>query len=100
MRFPTPDDPADSPIWENYIIAQTVEAARGQIPVHALAIGVQVDRSRVTLRFQLSELNESDSLDISNIVSEFADLVGNEVDVSAVHEVRNQRSTSPDDGVC
>ena len=99
MRFPTPDDPARAPVWENYIIAQTVVASLGQIPVHAVAMGVEVDGVRVTLRFQLSELDESDSDDISDIVSELSGLVGNDVEVSEVHEVRKERSISPDDEV-
>ncbi|WBQ07745.1 hypothetical protein [Kribbella sp. CA-293567] len=100
MRLPTPDDPAESPVWENYIIAQTVESSRGQIPLHALAMGVEVDGRRIVLRFQLSELDESDLLDISEIVSEMSALVGDEVEIADIKEVLDQRSTSPDDGIC
>lgn len=100
LRFPSPDDPARAPVWENYIIAQTVTAALGQIPAHALAMGVEVDGTQVRMRFQLTELDETDSADIGDITSTLEDLVGGDVDVSVVHEIRAWRSISPDDGVC
>jgi len=100
MSLPTPEDPGSAPIWENYVIAQTVEASRGQIPEHALAFGVEVDGSRLRLRFQLSEVTEADEDDISDIVSELEGLMGKDVEVESSYEVVDQREISPTDGVC
>lgn len=36
-------DEGRAPVWENYVIAQTMEASRGQIPEHALALEIEVD---------------------------------------------------------
>lgn len=100
MSLPTPKDPSRAPVWVNYVIAQTVEASRGQIPQHALAFGVEVDGARLRLRFQLSEVTEEDKEDVSDIVSELESLVGNDVSVESSYEVRDQREISPTDGVC
>lgn len=100
MSLPTPEDPGQAPVWENYVIAQTVEASRGQIPEHALAFGVEVDGPRLRLRFQLSEVTEEDRVDMNDIVSELEGLVGLAVEVESSYEVRDQREISPTDGVC
>ncbi len=100
MSLPTPDEPGRAPIWENYVIAQTVEASRGQIPEHTLAFGVEVHGSRLRLRFQLSEATEDDEADMSDIVSELGALVGSDVDVESSYEVRDHRQIHPSDGVC
>lgn len=89
-----------APAWENYVIAQTVAASRGQIPEHALAFGVEVDGPRLRLRFQLSELTDEDRADIDDIVSELEGLVGNDVEVESSYEVLDQREILPTDGVC
>ena len=95
--MPSPEGPGCAPVWENYVIAQTVAASRGQIPEHALAFGVEVDGPRLRLRFQLSEVTEEDRADID---SELEGLVGNDVEVASSYEVRDQRQISPTDGVC
>ena len=99
MRLPTPNDPAHAPVWENYIVAQAVQAMLGQIPVHALAVGVQVAGSQVSLRFQLSESSEGDQADMQDIVGELEALVGEHVQVRLVSEVRAERSITAADGV-
>lgn len=99
MSLPTPEDPGRSPVWENYVVAQAVQASLGQIPAHALAVGVAVAGSRVRLRFQLSEATEDDMADMDDIVSELEALVGNDVHVDRIHEVRPEREISPSDGV-
>lgn len=81
MRYPTPEDPGQSPVWENYIVAQAVQASLGQIPEHALAVSVEVAGARVRLRFQLSEATEDDVADMDDIVSELEGLVGPDVHV-------------------
>ncbi|MGH7480788.1 MAG: hypothetical protein ACRELV_01430, partial [Longimicrobiales bacterium] len=75
--------------------AQAVQASLGQIPTHALAVGVEVMGSRVRLRFQLSEATKDDIVDMDDIVSELEALVGNDVHVDKIHEVRPEREISP-----
>lgn len=100
MSLPTPEDLGRTPVWENYVIAQTVAASRGQIPEHALAVGVEVDGPRLRLRFQLSQVAEEDESDMSDIVSELEGLVGDDVVVESSYEVLDRREISPSDGVC
>jgi hypothetical protein len=100
MSLPTPENPGRAPIWENYVIAQTVAASRGLIPEHALAFGVEVDGRRLRLRFQLSELTEEGEDNMSEIVSDLEALVGSDVQVESSYEVRDQREISPTDDVC
>ena len=99
MRFPTPSDPAHAPVWENYITAQATQASLGQIPAHALAVGVQVDGVQVRLRFQMSECTDDDQDDIDSIVSELEALVGQDVHVGVFSEMRTDAVISPHDGV-
>ena len=99
MILPSPDDPAEAPIWDNYIVAQAVQASLGLIPQHALAVGVQVDGVNVMLRFQLTELTESDQEAMNDIVDEFEMLVGDQVHVSARPELHAERNISPFDGI-
>jgi hypothetical protein len=99
MRLPTPDDPADALVWENYVVAQTAQASLGIIPLHALAVGVTVSGTSVVLRFQLSAVTPADEEDMSDIASELQDLVGDHVRVDTVRELREERLISPDDAV-
>jgi hypothetical protein len=100
MSYPTPDNLQCAPLWENYVIAQSVAASRGQIPIHTLAFGVEVNGTHLRLRFQLSEVTEEDEADMSDIVSDLEALVGNDVKVESCYEVRDHRQISPTDGVC
>ena len=93
--MPTPEDPKQAPVWENYIVAQAAQASLGLIPEHALAVGVSVDQLNVQLRFQLSEISEIDQTDIDDIVSELQILVGGDVCVDAVHQVMPNFIISP-----
>lgn len=100
MSLPSPENLGRAPAWENYVIAQTVAASRGQIPEHALAFGVEVDGASLRLRFQLSEVTEEDRADMDDIVSELEGLVGNDVEVGSSYEVLKEREVSPTDDVC
>ena len=100
MRPPSPDDLGRAPLWQNYAIAQAVQASRAQIPEHTLAFGIEVDGLRLRLRFQLSEATEEDVLDISDIAGDLEALVGPDAEVESVYEVRDQRQISAHDGVC
>jgi hypothetical protein len=87
MRFPTPDDPANAPVWENYVVAQTAQAALGLIPRSALAMGVEVDRANAVLRFQLAACTPEDVEDMDDIVSELEVLLGQGVKVTRTADV-------------
>ncbi|MDC7122693.1 hypothetical protein OMK64_14235 [Cellulomonas fimi] len=84
MTFPTPDDPGLAPVWENYVVAQVVQASLGVIPEHALAVAVAVDGLQVELRFWLSELTQADREDVDDIVDELSVLVGDAVEIGTV----------------
>ncbi|MCM3657283.1 hypothetical protein M3147_08470 [Agromyces mediolanus] len=99
MKYPTPEDPARAPVWENYAVAQAVEASRGHIPEHTLAYGVEVDGTRLRLRFQLSEVTEPDYEDIDDIVGDFEGLVGPDLEVEFLLEVLEWRRLSPHERV-
>ena len=99
MRLPTPNGQAHAPVWENYIVAQAVQAMLGQITVHALAVGVEVAGAHVSLRFQHSESSEGDQADMRDIAGDLAVLVGEHVEVRFVTEVRATRSITVADGV-
>lgn len=99
MTMPTPDDPANAPVWENYVVAQAVQASLRLIPRGTLAFGVEVDRENVRLQFQLAEVSDEDAADITDITEDLTSLLGGQVRVSSVHAVREQPELSPDDHV-
>jgi hypothetical protein len=99
MSLPTPSDPRSAPTWDNYVVAQAVQASLGLIPEHALAVGVEVDDTDVMLRFQLTAVTEADAQDIEDIVSQLEALVGPVVHVAKELDVRQEREISPHDGV-
>lgn len=86
-------------VWEVYIMAQATAAVRGHIPVHTLAYGVEVDRYRIRLRFQMSEVTEQDQEDMVDTVDELELLVGQAADIDYVYEIRDGRLITPHDGV-
>ncbi|MCR1161696.1 hypothetical protein NEK97_09515 [Paenarthrobacter sp. UW852] len=96
MRMPAPNDLAQAPLWEIYIIAQTVAAMRGLIPKHALAVGVEIHGVKVKLRFQLSKVTEEDKTDMDDILSEMEAYVGQDVEVESAYEIRKERRVLPD----
>ncbi|WP_454300486.1 hypothetical protein [Salana multivorans] len=81
-------------------MAQAVAASLGQIPVHTLAFGAEIDGPRVHLTFQLHALDSGDEEDMESIVGDFEALVGSGVDVTSSYEVRPvRRLIRPHDGV-
>ncbi|MEO3941716.1 hypothetical protein V3C41_11615 [Paenarthrobacter nicotinovorans] len=96
MRMPAPNDLAHAPLWEIYIVAQTVSASRGQIPRHALAVGVEIHGVKIKLLFQLSQVTDEDKTDMEDILSELEALVGQDVEVDSAYEIRKERQVSPD----
>jgi hypothetical protein len=99
MEFPTPADPANSPIWENYVVAQAAQAALGLIPVNAVAVGVQVDESDVRLVFRLRQESEQDAKDVEDVTAELEVLLGPDVRVHSKVEVQREPDLSPRDSV-
>lgn len=99
MRLPSPDDLGKAPLWENYVVAQAVQACLGLIPQNALAVGAAVDGPRVTLLFQLSIVTVGDQADIADVVDELGMLVGDAVEVDHRCEVRDEPQISLRDGV-
>lgn len=99
VALPSPMNPANAPAWDNYMVAQAVQASLGLIPPNTLAFGVEVDDSHVRTRFQLSQLSDQDASDIEGIVDNLSSLVGEAVHVESAHEIRKERNISPRDGV-
>lgn len=99
MSLPTPSDLGNAPAWDNYVVAQAVQASLGLIPEHAIAVGVEVDGSDVVLRFQLTAITEEDSQDVDDIVSDLEALVGPDVRVGKKLDVREERAISPHENV-
>lgn len=99
MSWPTPEDPGRAPVWDNYVIAQTVQASLGGIPPHAVAMGVRVAGTEVQLCFRLTELTDDDVEDMDDIVSELEALVGNHVHVDKRWEIRETPGIASHDGI-
>lgn len=95
MTLPTPDDLGRAPAWQNYIIAQVVQASLGSIPEHTLAMSVEINGNDVRLHFQLTEASDGDIDDIEDIVSEMEALVGSAVRVESAYEIREERLVTP-----
>lgn len=99
MTLPTPENPANAPIWDNYATAQTSQASLGLIPEHAYAVGVEINGRHLRLRFQLSHLTEAGEEDMSDILSELEALVGQEILVDSSYEITTYPKVDPHDGV-
>ena len=96
--YPTPA--AMSPLgWLNYVKAQLASASLGQIPRHALAVGVELGTEEVTVHFQLTEVDEEDEESITEIIDEFAIMLGDVVPVRRAVDVVPVRRTSPLQGI-
>jgi hypothetical protein len=99
VRYPSPDDPAEAPVWDNYIAGQAVQASLALIPPSALAYGVKVRGANVQLLFQLSALTDQDRADMNEIWDNMESLVGGGVKVGIEHEIRDERKVLPEDGI-
>ncbi|WP_182112674.1 MULTISPECIES: hypothetical protein [unclassified Actinotalea] len=87
MTLPSPENPQNAPIWDNYVVAQVAQASLGAIPRHALAVGVEIAGKDVTLRFQLARETPDDDEDIEDIKDAFWVLVGNDVNIGVRTDV-------------
>lgn len=81
MRFPTPDDMALAPAWENYLIAQFVQASIGQLSPRFVLCGLEVDGVVVTLHFRTDSETVGMPSEVQEIADEFLDLTGGVVQV-------------------
>lgn len=99
MRFPAPEDPKQAPVWENYVVAQAAQASLRIIPAYAYAVGVEVERARVTLVVQAPRGSAAADEDIDDIVRDLEALLGPDVQVSARVDVTDGCRLRPDDGV-
>ena len=99
MMYPSPENLRKAPQWENYLVAQVVQASLGLIPANALAVGVQADGTRVRLVVQLRDASTSESDDIGDIRTTLEDLVGPDVSVDVDTQHVRERVISPHDGI-
>ncbi|WP_146847739.1 hypothetical protein [Cellulomonas terrae] len=84
-------------MWDNYIVAQSVQASLGLLPRSALAVGVRIVGTDVELHFQLSELTENDIADIDDIVSGLESITGQHVRVGKTYQILAGPMLSPHD---
>jgi hypothetical protein len=96
--YPLPGDLKMAPVWENYAVAQVVQASLGLIPASALAFGVQVSGAHLRVLAQMSEPSRSDLESVGDIQSNLEDLVGPDVEIEFVVERVDERKVSPHDG--
>lgn len=94
MNFPKPTD-LSALEWENYVIAQLVQAMLGLIPRHALAIGIAIHQDEVEIQFQLASADQRDSADIRDITDQLETLLGEVVEVRSTETVRVHPEISP-----
>ena len=99
MKFPTPDDPAASPVWENYVVAQAAQAPLRSIPPYAQAVGVEVHRHQVALVVQVPLGAATGDEDIDGIADALQDLLGPVPTVNTRVEPHPVCTLSPADGV-
>lgn len=99
MRIPSPDGMGLAPSWDNYVVAQTVQASLGLIPRDALAVGVEVEGTHIRIHFQLSDSTDESPEDVGDIVEDLKVLMGDAARVEAVQEVLDVRRISPRDRV-
>jgi hypothetical protein len=98
MTYPTPSEmtPRD---WGNYLASQLASSALGTIPRHTLAMGVEPGNSEITVHFQLTEVDEQDEEDMTEIIDELAISLGDVVMVRKVVDVRSTPHVNPFQGI-
>lgn len=98
MTYPKPSEmlPRD---WGNYLASQLASAALATIPRHTLAMGVEPGTSEVTVHFQLTEVDEQDEEDMTEIIDELAIALGDVVTVRRAVDVRPTRHVNPFQGI-
>ena len=87
MKFPSPDDIAQAPVWENYVSAQLAQASLGLLPESLLALGADIDGPTIAVRAILSTESDEDRGDLDDIVDEFGMLLGEDVSLSLSKQI-------------
>jgi hypothetical protein len=85
--------------WGNYVTAQLTAAAHSTIPRHALAMGVEPGTSEITLHFQLTEVDEQDEEDMTEIIAELEALMSDVVRIRKAVDVRPTPHVNPYQGI-
>lgn len=75
-RWPSLEDSAQAPVWENYVVAQAAQAALRLVPVNAAWLGVRVDAWRITLTGCIPDATPQDLDDLADIAEELSALLG------------------------
>jgi hypothetical protein len=91
MKFPSPSDSANAPVWVNFVEAQLVQASLGRIPAHCLLESAEVFDEVVNVYFGLSVLDERDLADMTRIVADLSSILGGEVQVNLTHGIGESR---------
>lgn len=99
MTLPTPEDPAQAPVWAVYVNAQLIQASLGIIPSTVLALGVRISEDSVTVHCQLRAMTEEGDAGLDEIVKELQRLLGSDIRVDRVHEVCSRKHISPFDEI-
>lgn len=99
MRFPSPDDLAQAPNWDNYVAAQASAAALRLIPRTAAGVGVAVEREQITLHFRLGSLDEDTQADMRDIAETLELLLGDAIPVGVSYQVTDDFRIDPHDGI-
>ncbi|WP_286691178.1 MULTISPECIES: hypothetical protein [unclassified Aeromicrobium] len=95
MRFPAPDDMAGAPAWDNYVVAQVVQASLGLLPCNLTRLGVEIDGLKVRLHSYFSEVTAVDEECVEDIADELSGLLGPQADVSVQWNAEEGRPIDP-----
>jgi hypothetical protein len=79
MTMPTPGNMNRAPAWDNYLVAQAVQASLGLIPRSALGIYITI----------------SDEADMADIVDNFTMLIGFVVPCTSNYRILQERELAP-----
>jgi hypothetical protein len=85
--------------WGNYLAAQLAACALSTIPRHTLAMGVEPGTSEITVHFQLTEVDEQDEEDMTEIIDELVISLGDVVRIRKVVDVRPTPHVNPFQGI-
>jgi hypothetical protein len=95
MTMPTPGNMNRAPAWDNYLVAQAVQASLGLIPRSALGIYITISDDAVDFQFQLAHVSEDDEADMADIVDNFTMLIGFVVPCTSTYRILQERELAP-----
>ncbi|GAB2984363.1 hypothetical protein [Actinotalea caeni] len=82
MRFATPDNLEHLPVWRNYLCGQLTHASLGMLSPRIVLAGVEEEGEKVALHFLVDPPLSEDYPEIAQIVDEFNDLTGDQLQIS------------------